>query len=80
MSCCGRKRAAMTASGIDDIEESEPIWLSFAGVRAIVVKGPATGRYYRFAPGNRLRVHASDAPSMREIPGLKKTDGAQMDR
>jgi hypothetical protein len=74
MSCCGRQRAAMMAERTGDVDESEPIWLSYAGVRAILVNGPATGRVYRFAPGNWLRVHRRDAPSMRGIPGLKKRD------
>jgi hypothetical protein len=58
MKCCGRQRAAMMAGRTGDIEESEPVWLSYAGVRAIVVKGPASGRFYRFTPGNWLRVHS----------------------
>jgi hypothetical protein len=74
MSCCGRQRAAMAAQPTGGIEESEPVWLSYAGVRAIVVKGPATGHVYRFVPGRWLRVHGSDAGSMREIPGLKKRE------
>jgi hypothetical protein len=74
MSCCGRQRAAMVVARTGDIEESEPVWLSYAGVQAIVVKGTATGHVYRFSPGNWLRVHGSDAPSMREIPGLKNRD------
>lgn len=75
MSCnCGRQRSAMMAQQTGDID-AETVWISYAGVRAIVVKGPATGRVYRFAPGNWLRVHGSDAPSMREIPGLKKREG-----
>jgi hypothetical protein len=64
----------MMAERTGAIEKSEAVLISYAGVRAIVVKGPATGRIYRFAPGNWLRVHGSDAPSMREIPGLKKRD------
>jgi len=47
---------------------------SYAGVRTIVVRGAATGHIYRFAPGTSLRVHGSDAPSMREIPGLRRGD------
>lgn len=74
MSCCGKQRTAMMAERTSDIDDTPPVWLSYAGVRAIVVKGPATGRVYRFAPGNWLRVHGSDAPSMRDIPGLKKRD------
>jgi hypothetical protein len=54
-----------------DLDESGPIWFSFAGPKVIVVKGGATGRIYRFAPGSRLRVYASDAPSMKAVPGLR---------
>jgi hypothetical protein len=71
MSCgCGAGRATINEHG-RDLEESPPVWFSFAGAKVIVVKGGATGRFYRFVPGSRLRVHASDAPSMRAIPGLR---------
>jgi hypothetical protein len=72
MSCgCGAGRAMMNKRG-RDLDEGDPIWFSFAGAKVIVVKGGATGRLYRFVPGSRLRVHASDAPSMKAIPGLRQ--------
>lgn len=44
----------------------------FNGVKPIVVIGPATGTIYRFsAKGARLAVHASDAPSLVSVPGLR---------
>jgi hypothetical protein len=71
MSCgCGAGRAAMNDGG-RDLDESSPVWFSFAGAKVMVVKGGATGRIYRFVPGSRLRVHASDTPSMIAIPGLR---------
>lgn len=76
MSCgCGAGRAMMNERG-RDLDDSAPIWFSFAGAKVIVVKGGATGRIYRFVPGSRLRVHAGDAPSMRAIPGLRRQDGS----
>ena len=56
------------------VEEGVAVRFSNAGVRTILVKGAATGHIYRFAPGTSLRVHGSDAPSMREIPGLRQRD------
>ncbi|HEY6344729.1 MAG TPA: hypothetical protein VIY49_24805 [Bryobacteraceae bacterium] len=76
MSCgCGAGRAMMNERE-RDLDDSAPIWFSFAGAKVIVVKGGATGRIYRFVPGSRLRVHAGDAPSMRAIPGLRRQDGS----
>jgi hypothetical protein len=74
MSCCGRQRVAMSGERINAVDQGAPLWFLYAGVRAIVVKGTATGHIYRFAPGCALRVHGSDAPSMREIPGLRRRD------
>jgi hypothetical protein len=71
MSCCGRQRAALGGERAGLVNEGAPVWISYAGVRTISVKGPATGHIYRFVPGNSLRVHADDAPSLRDIPGLQ---------
>jgi hypothetical protein len=64
----------MTGEPAMSVEDSVPVWLSYTGMRPIVVKGPATGHVYHFAPGNWLRVHGSDEPSMRDIPGLRRRD------
>ena len=74
MSCCGRQRA-MTVEPTGAVGESEPLWISYSGAGVVVVKGPATGHVYRFSPGSWRRVHGSDAPSMRGIPGLRRRDG-----
>jgi hypothetical protein len=48
------------------------VTFEFNGASPIVVTGPATGTNYRFtAKGVRLTVHASDAPSLVSVPGLK---------
>ncbi len=73
--CCGQRRAAMAGHAEGVAEEWETVWFSYAGVQTIVVKGSITGRTYRFSPGGWLRVNGSDAPSMRDIPGLKRRDG-----
>jgi hypothetical protein len=54
------------------VEDRAPVLYSYAGVRTIVVRGSATGRVYRFAPGTSLRVHGGDAPSMHAVPGLRQ--------
>jgi hypothetical protein len=48
------------------------VTFEFNGAVPIVVTGPATGATYRFsAKGVRLTVHASDAPSLVAVPGLR---------
>jgi hypothetical protein len=72
MTCCGRRvAAALTRTPTD----GETVWISYAGVGAVVVRGPFTGHTYRFAPGNWRRVHRADAGSMQGIPGLQRRDG-----
>ncbi|MGA7343182.1 MAG: hypothetical protein WBE72_01160 [Terracidiphilus sp.] len=77
MSCCGQQRAAMAGMRAGQVEERAPVLFSYAGVRAIAVRGSATGRVYRFAPGALLRVQGGDAPSMQQIPGLRQLNGTQ---
>ena len=71
MSCCGQQRAALLARSNGVADQTGPVRFSYTGVRAIIVKGAATGRVYRFLPGGWLSVHGGDAASMREIPGLR---------
>jgi hypothetical protein len=74
MNCCGRQRAAISGQGAGAMKGGAPVRLSYAGVRPIVVRGAATGRLYRFAPGSSVPVQRSDAPSMRAIPALREVD------
>jgi len=68
--CCGRRR----------VENFEAIALAatasvafrYSGPRTLVVRGPVTGREYRFASGLRLLVHARDAVRLGGIPGLRQ--------
>jgi hypothetical protein len=71
MSCCGRKRAAVSTDRSGALQPSEPVRISYAGIRAIVVRGAVSGKVYRFVPGGFAWVYGGDAPSMRDIPGLK---------
>jgi len=64
----------MAGNGSSGVQNGTAVRFSYAGVRTIVVKGAATGHIYRFAPGTSLNVQASDAASMREIPGLRPQD------
>ncbi len=74
MSCCGQQRAALAGSAANFSGSESPVWVSYAGVRTILVKGAATGHIYRFVPGGMLRVNPDDALSMRDVPGLKRRD------
>jgi hypothetical protein len=71
MSCCGRKRAAISTNRNAAAEPVAPVRISYAGVRTIMVRGSVSGQVYRFVPGGFAWVYGGDAPYMREIPGLK---------
>jgi hypothetical protein len=55
------------------------VWTDFAGVRfeytgatGLTVRGPITGRNYRFnGPGEQVVVDSRDAPSMMAVPRLR---------
>jgi hypothetical protein len=74
MSCCGQKRAEVYGNSAGGADELAAVRLSYGGVRTIMVRGTATGSFYRFVPGSSLQVHGADAPYMRAIPGLRLGD------
>lgn len=86
--CCGRNRAAAQAaamSGAADRRAASPttspalpgattteIVFEFVGPGAGSVRGPVSGRTYRFAaPGERLRVDPRDRPGLVALPSLR---------
>ncbi len=77
MSCCGSQRAALRRDGPGGGQpgvqhwNSGPIEFEFSGGGQLVVTGPLTGSIYQFASGVPLTVHASDAPSLAGVPGLR---------
>jgi hypothetical protein len=71
MSCCGQQRAGLSNGSNSVAGRTTTLRYSYTGVRAIIVKGEATGHVYRFAPGSSLHVHGGDATYMQGIPGLR---------
>ena len=71
MTCCGRQRMDFSSHGVGGSDKGGAVRLSYGGVQTILVRGTATGRIYRFAPGTWQSVHPADAPQMIAIPGLR---------
>lgn len=76
MSCCGKQRNALQLAPSQHQGASQwssgPVDFEYVGHGQLTVTGPLTGTIYRFfAPGTRLRVHGSDAPSLVSVPNLK---------
>jgi hypothetical protein len=86
--CCGKNRAAAqaaaTSGAADRRAASYPapaplpstatseIVFEFVGHAATNVRGPVSGRVYRFsAPGDRLRVDPRDRPGLAAMPALR---------
>jgi len=86
--CCGKNRAAAQAaatSGAGDRRTSSrpapaalpstatsEIVFEFVGHGAASVRGPVSGRVYRFsAPGDRLRIDLRDRPGLAAMPALR---------
>ena len=86
MSCCGGKRrreahsAHSTRSSVNggrppglQVVEREAILFEYTGRTALSVRGPMTGRPYRFAgPGMRVSVDARDAAAVAGVPNLRR--------
>ena len=76
MACCGRRLAAATPEqGLAVDGTAAPVGFRYTGPRTLVVRGPVTGRDYRFSSGFSLWVDARDARSFAGIPGLARRSG-----
>jgi hypothetical protein len=86
--CCGKNRAAAQAAATSGATDrrfaSRPsvaplpstatseIVFEFVGTGAASVRGPVSGRIYRFStPGERLRVDLRDRPALAAMPALR---------
>ena len=86
--CCGKNRAAAqaaaTTGATDRRAASYPapaplpstatteIVFEFVGHGATSVRGPVSGRVYRFsAPGERVRIDLRDRPGLAAMPALR---------
>ncbi len=85
--CCGKKRNEYTEStpkkpSIESHRPPEKLWtdvtFEYRGETGLTVKGPVTGRTYRFeVTGDQQQVDYRDARSMLSIPLLRKVPKGQ---
>ncbi len=83
MACCGGKRRqgyimtatediAMPGPGRSTIV-SDAVMFEYFGPTRMAVKGPMTGRVYRFNnTGARVAIDRRDVPSVTAVPNLKR--------
>jgi hypothetical protein len=70
MPCCGQGRAQFTGAGTPVPERH---FFRYAGTTALTVAGPVSGKYYRFpAPGATVEADPRDAPSLEQVPQLRR--------
>ena len=83
MPCCGgnRRRWSRAVASATPLAPASParvvddsvVYFEYCGRTALSVRGPITGRSYRFAdPGARVAVDRRDAASVSAVPNLKR--------
>lgn len=79
MSCCGKGRQALRASGGGVVQPPRmgapdySVVMEYTGPTSMTVIGPTTGNEYRFGgTGVRLRVDARDRRQLLGVPHLKE--------
>lgn len=89
MSCCGKNRVhpsthpqILSAGSAGAAREQRPrtpgvpLHFQYTGATALTVRGPITGRSYRFTrAGEKVAVDERDAPSLRAVPNLQMVRG-----
>jgi hypothetical protein len=83
MACCGKNRirfhndtrTGVEAGGQPPVRPATSLTLmrfEYVGETGLSVRGPITGRTYRFgASGARIAVDSRDAPSLMAVPKLR---------
>ncbi len=73
MSCCGKQRAQFNGSFSSGGPAPERHFFRYMGKTALTVVGPVSGQYYRFsAPGATVEADPNDAPSLEQVPQLRR--------
>jgi hypothetical protein len=73
MSCCGKQRTQLTGSFSPGGSVPERHFFRYVGETALTVAGPLSGKYYRFpAPGATVEADPRDAPSLEQVPQLRR--------
>jgi hypothetical protein len=78
MSCCGRQRTQIRASAPthNGVRRLVAPFFQYMGRTGMTVRGPATGRTYRFAGhGARLAVDPRDRQGLSRVPNLRQVAG-----
>jgi hypothetical protein len=71
MPCCGSQRTQFTGSYGGQAPERN--LFQYVGKAALTVAGPVSERQYRFsAPGATVEADARDAPSLAQVPLLRR--------
>jgi hypothetical protein len=72
MSCCEQRRQ-LFGSRSSGGPAPERHFFRYTGRTALTVAGPVSGKYYRFsAPGVTVEADAADAPSLEQVPQLRR--------
>ena len=87
MPCCGKNRnqafsgarpSARSNDGQSDAVEHRPVaprldlYFEYTGLTGLTVRGPITGRSYRFAGrGQKVAVDSRDGASLMAVPNLR---------
>jgi hypothetical protein len=63
----------MNVSNLSGSRVPERHFFRYEGVTALTVAGPVSGKYYRFpAPGATVEADPRDAPSLAQVPQLRR--------
>jgi hypothetical protein len=69
--CCGKQRSQFGSFTRSPMPERH--FFRYVGATAITVAGPVSGKYYRFpAPGATVEADSRDAPSLEQVPQLRR--------
>jgi hypothetical protein len=79
MGCCGKVRQSL-GSALRPAQPDSPtprrslnVVFAYTGATAMTVRGPVSGRLYRFdRPGARLTVDPRDRPGLARVPHLRE--------
>lgn len=73
MSCCGKQRTQFFGAFALGGPALERHFFRYVGRTALTVAGPVSGKYYRFpAPGATVEADPGDAPSLEQVPQLRR--------
>ena len=76
MGCCGKSRTVASPQPAQAEPKPAPpreASFQYIGASVLTVRGPMSKRFYRFdAPGSIIAVDTRDAPSLAQVPMLRR--------